>query len=37
MKRRIFLFLVFAALLACVGADGDRHSAHREVQPGLRP
>jgi hypothetical protein len=37
MKRRIFLFLLFAALLACVGADGDRHSSRRDAQAGLGP
>jgi hypothetical protein len=39
MNRNVFLFLVFAALLACFGADGDRHAARRYVRAdgGLRP
>jgi len=32
MNRRLFLFLLFAAMLACFGADGDRHVARREVR-----
>ena len=32
MNRRVFLFLLFAALLACFGADGDRHAARRDVR-----
>jgi hypothetical protein len=28
----MFLFLLFAALLACFGADGDRHAARRDVR-----
>jgi hypothetical protein len=31
MNRRVLLFLLFAALLACFGADGERHAARRDV------
>ena len=32
MNRHMFLFLLFAALLACFGADGDRHGVRRGVR-----
>jgi hypothetical protein len=32
MNRHMFLFLLFAALLACFGADDDRHAARRYVR-----
>jgi hypothetical protein len=32
----MFLFLLFAALLACFGADGDRHAARRDVRADVR-
>jgi hypothetical protein len=31
----MFLFLLFAALLACFGADDDRHAARRYVRANV--
>lgn len=35
-QLEMFLFLLFAALLACFGADGDRHAARRDVRADVR-
>jgi len=35
MNRRLLLFMLFAALLACFGADGDRHAARRGVRADI--